>query len=157
MQIRTLLAGSAMLALLGGCATGTQQGAGTQEPMAEPQTATYEGTLPCRNCAGIDLTVTLEGDEQSPDEARDFALDASYREHPQNPPTEHYEGQWNVLSGTANNPEATVYELTPNGEGQVYYFLKLDSDTLELVDPQRRRFENGETLRLNRQQSASSQ
>ena len=118
---------------------------------AEEQGATYEGTLPCRNCAGIDIEVALQGDEQASDAERTFSLDASYREHPQNPPTETYQGQWDVISGTASNPEATVYELTPEGEGQVYYFLKLDQSTLELIDPQLRRFENGEMLRLQRQ------
>lgn len=154
MQIRTLLAGSAMLALLAGCATGTQQGGAPDMTTAEDQAAVYEGTLPCRNCAGIDIEVALEGDEQASAAERTFTLDASYREHPQNPPTESYQGQWDVLSGTAADPEATVYELTPQGEGQIYYFLKLNENTLELIDPQRRRFENGEMLRLQRQQSS---
>ncbi|MCG7601738.1 copper resistance protein NlpE [Halomonas sp. McH1-25] len=151
MQIRTLLAGSALLALLGGCAAGTQQGEAPDAMTAEDQAAVYEGTLPCRNCAGIDIEVALEGTEASADPERTFTLDANYREHPQNPPAETYQGQWDVLSGTAADPEATVYELTPQGEGQVYYFLKLDENTLELIDPQRRRFENGEMLRLQRQ------
>ncbi|SFI19477.1 copper resistance protein NlpE N-terminal domain-containing protein [Modicisalibacter xianhensis] len=151
MRFRTLLAGSALLALLGGCAAGTQQGEAPGAMTAEEQAAIYEGTLPCRNCAGIDIEVALEGTEAAADAERTFTLDANYREHPQNPPAETYQGQWDVLSGTAADPEATVYELTPQGEGQVYYFLKLDENTLELIDPQRRRFENGEMLRLQRQ------
>jgi len=154
MQIRTLLAGSAMLAMLAGCATGTQQDGMTDATGVEDQATVYAGTLPCRNCAGIDIEVALEGDEQASDAERTFTLEASYREHPQNPPVERYQGQWDVLSGTASDPTATVYELTPQGEGQIYYFLKLDADTLELIDPQRRRFENGEMLRLQRQPSS---
>lgn len=151
MQIRTLLAGCAMLATLAGCATGAQQGEAPDTMAAEEQATVYQGTLPCRNCAGIDIEVALQGDEQASDAERTFDLEASYREHPQNPPVERYQGQWNVLSGTAADPSATVYELTPQGEGQVYYFLKLNANTLELIDPQRRRFENGEMLRLQRQ------
>lgn len=148
MQIRTLLAGSAMLALLAGCATGPA-GQGT-EPGMDTAERTYQGTLPCRNCEGIDLDVTLVGDAQSSAAERTFDLQASYRGHPQNPPDESYAGNWEVLNGTANDPEATVYELTPEGDGQVYYFLRLDPQTLELIDPQRRRFQNNEMLRLNR-------
>ncbi|ATJ81205.1 copper resistance protein NlpE N-terminal domain-containing protein [Halomonas beimenensis] len=148
MQIRTLLAGSAMLALLAGCATGPA-GQGS-EPGMETAEATFQGTLPCRNCEGIDLDVTLVGDAQSTPEERTFDLQASYRGHPQNPPDETYAGNWEVLNGTAENPDATVYELTPDGEGQVYYFLRLDPQTLELIDPQRRRFQNNEMLRLKR-------
>ncbi|MFG6176762.1 copper resistance protein NlpE N-terminal domain-containing protein [Halomonas sp. THAF12] len=148
MQIRTLLAGSAMLALLAGCAGGPSGQA--TEPGMDTAERTYQGTLPCRNCEGIDLDVTLLGDAQSTAAERTFDLQASYRGHPQNPPDENYAGNWQVLNGTADNPQATVYELTPNGEGQTYYFLRLDPQTLELIDPQRRRFQNNEMLRLKR-------
>jgi hypothetical protein len=57
-----------------------------------------------------------------------------------------------VLTGTADNPEATVYELVPNGEGQTYYFMRVNPQTLELIDPQRRRFQNNDMLQLTRQQ-----
>ncbi|MBB3142353.1 copper resistance protein NlpE N-terminal domain-containing protein [Halomonas organivorans] len=148
MQIRTLLAGSAMLALLAGCAGGP--GGQATEPGMDTAERTYQGTLPCRNCEGIDLDVTLLGDAQSTAAERTFDLQASYRGHPQNPPDENYAGNWQVLNGTADDPQATVYELTPNGEGQTYYFLRLDPQTLELIDPQRRRFQNNEMLRLKR-------
>ncbi|WP_111414481.1 copper resistance protein NlpE N-terminal domain-containing protein [Billgrantia lactosivorans] len=149
MQVRTLLAGSAMLAFLAGCAAGP---ADDRADMAmDDAEVVYQGTLPCRNCAGIDLSVTLRGDEQAALEERTFDLRASYQEHPQEPPDEEYAGNWEVLSGTAVDPDATVYELTPDGEGQVYYFLRVDDQTLELIDPQRRRFQNNEALQLQRQ------
>lgn len=148
MQFKSLLAGSAMLALLAGCASGPMEQ--PQEEEATAQTS-YQGSLPCRNCDGIDLDVTMMGEETSAAEERTFTLNASYRNHPQNPPDENYEGNWEVLSGTPSNPDATVYELTPNGDGQIYYFLRIDESTLELIDPERRRFENGETLQLTRQ------
>ncbi|TFH84972.1 copper resistance protein [Billgrantia azerbaijanica] len=149
MRIRTLLAGSAMLAFLAGCAAGpTDDRAAT--PEMDDTAVAFQGTLPCRNCAGIDLDVRLVGDEQSAPDERTFTLQASYREHPQDPPDENYEGNWEVISGTAVDPDATVYELTPDGEGQVYYFLRVDESTLELIDPQRRRFQNSEALQLQR-------
>ena len=148
MQVRNLLIGSAMLAFLAGCASGPTE---ERADMAMDEAAVYQGTLPCRNCAGIDLSVNLRGDEQAEAAARTFDLRASYREHPQDPPDEEYAGNWEVLSGTAVDPDATVYELTPDGEGQIYYFLRLDDQTLELIDPQRRRFQNSEALQLQRQ------
>ncbi len=149
MQIRTLLAGTALAALLAGCAAGpAEQAAG---PEMEATTATYQGMLPCRNCEGIDLDVTLNGEEQSAAEERTFDLQASYREHPQDPPDENYEGNWEVLEGTEQDSSAIVYELTPDGEGQTYYFLRVDEQTLELIDPNLRRFQNSEMLQLKRQ------
>ena len=56
-----------------------------------------------------------------------------------------------MLTGTPSDPDATVYELTPDGDGQIYYFMRIDESTLELIDPERRRFENGEMLQLKRQ------
>lgn len=149
MQVRTLLAGSAMLAFLAGCAAGPADD--RAEVAMDDAEVVYQGTLPCRNCAGIDLNVRLRGDEQAPLEERTFDLRASYQEHPQDPPDEEYAGNWEVLSGTAVDPDATVYELTPEGEGQIYYFLRVDEQTLELIDPQRRRFQNNEALQLQRQ------
>jgi len=138
-----------MLALLAGCAAGPmEQG---EESEAASSEENYQGSLPCRNCDGIDLDVVMEGEEQSAAEERTFTLNAEYRNHPQNPPDENYEGNWEVLSGTPSDPDATVYELTPDGDGQIYYFLRVDDSTLELIDPERRRFENGETLQLTRQ------
>lgn len=150
MQIRTLLASAATVAVLAGCASGGSQSPGMSDSGATG-TTTYQGSLPCRSCDGIDLTVDLNGSESSPASERTFELEADYRNHPQNPDPENYAGQWEVLSGTPADPQATVYELTPNGEGQVYFFQKINANTLELIDPQRRRFENGEMLRLTRQ------
>ncbi|WP_251977489.1 copper resistance protein NlpE N-terminal domain-containing protein [Salinicola avicenniae] len=153
MQIRTLLASAATVAVLAGCASGggQTQSAPEETAGASSATTTYEGTLPCRSCDGIDLTVNLAGTESSPAPERTFTLEANYLNHPQDPEPEAYDGQWEVMTGTAVDPQATVYELTPDGEGQIYYFQKIDDSTLELIDPQRRRFENGEMLRLTRQ------
>lgn len=148
MPLKHLFVGTAMLALLAGCASGpTDQGAEGYES-AETN---YLGSLPCRNCDGIQLDVTLMGEESQAPEERTFTLDATYRNHPENPPAENYAGNWETLTGTPSNPDATVYELTPDGEGQTYYFLRIDPETLELIDPERRRFENSELLRLQRQ------
>ncbi|WP_447554055.1 copper resistance protein NlpE N-terminal domain-containing protein [Vreelandella sp. EE22] len=151
MQFRSLLAGSAMLALLAGCASGGSAGPGEETTGVSASQANYQGTLPCRNCDGIDLNVTLEGEENSAPQERTFALQATYRNHPQTPPDENYAGNWEVLTGTPSDSNATVYELTPNGDGQIYYFQKISDRTLELIDPERRRFENGEMLQLQRQ------
>jgi hypothetical protein len=149
MQLRTLIAGSALLALLAGCAAGPTDDRAIAPQMDDTEVA-YQGTLPCRNCAGIDINVRMSGEEQGAREQRTFELQATYREHPQNPPDENYSGNWEVISGTATEPDATVYELTPDGEGQIYYFLRIDERTLELIDPQLRRFQNNEALQLQR-------
>jgi len=110
MQIRTLLAGTFMLASLAGCATGQMDQTGGE---VIDQVAHYEGTLPCRNCAGIDINVELDGTEDGAAADRTFSLNASYREHPQNPPDETYTGQWSVLTGTRSTPRLPSTSLRP--------------------------------------------
>ncbi|BBI64193.1 hypothetical protein HSBAA_54990 [Vreelandella sulfidaeris] len=79
MQFKSLLAGSAMLALLAGCASSPME---QQQEEAATAQATYQGSLPCRNCDGIDLDVTMVGEDTSAAEERTFTLNASYRNHP---------------------------------------------------------------------------
>lgn len=79
MQLKSLLAGSAMLALLAGCASSPMEQ--QQEEVATAQ-QNYQGSLPCRNCDGIDLDVTMVGEEMSAAEERTFTLNATYRNHP---------------------------------------------------------------------------
>ena len=69
-----------MLALLAGCASGQME---QQQEEAATSQANYKGSLPCRNCDGIDLDVTMVGEEMSAAEERTFTLNATYRNHPQ--------------------------------------------------------------------------
>lgn len=152
MPLKKLLIATSMLGLLAGCAgmPGEEGSAAIEETTAETR---YQGTLPCRRCDGIALDVTLTGTPDEPEQAPTFSLSADYLNHPQNPAAETYTGNWQTLNGTPDNDNATVLELTPEDDGQVYLFLQLDPSTLELIDADRRRFENSERLRLNRSDS----
>lgn len=157
MNIKMLLAGAGASVLLAGCAgqqSSAPAGSGAPSQSSSADEQVYRGTLPCRSCSGILTTVELSGDQNSasPSE-RIFTLDAAYQGHPQNPPAEHYQGTWDIISGIPTDPQASVLELTPDqrSDGQMYYFLQIDDRTLELIDPQLHRFENGESLRLQRQ------
>ena len=77
MQLRSLLVGSAMLALLAGCAAGPTDQPGTAA--AESAQVSYQGALPCRNCDGIELDVTMMGEEYGALEERTFTLQADYQ------------------------------------------------------------------------------
>jgi hypothetical protein len=43
-----------------------------------------------------------------------------------------------AVRGTASDPDATTYQLTVNAAREPKYFLRVDSDTLRLLDAERR-------------------
>ncbi|WP_025731871.1 copper resistance protein NlpE N-terminal domain-containing protein [Carnimonas nigrificans] len=159
MMLRNLTVTAAVALLLAGCVghqenDGSDQQAIQKNETSAPETETFKGTFPCRSCTGIDTTLTLEGDNSTASVADHvFTMEASYKNHPQNPPDEHYEGSWGALSGTPENKSAKVIQLTPSqgNDQREYYFLRVDENTLELIKPDLHRFENGNALRLKRQ------
>lgn len=158
MMLRTLTVTAAAALLLAGCA-GHQQSGDTDQQAIQKSTPsvkkeTFKGTLPCRSCAGIDTTLTLQDDNSDGSSAdHSFTLDAHYKNHPRNPPDEHYEGSWGALSGTPEDASAKVIQLTPSkgSDKREYYFLRVNDSTLELIKPDLHRFDNGNVLRLQRQ------
>lgn len=52
--------------------------------------------------------------------------------------------------GTASDPDATTHQLTANAASQPKYFLRMDSDTLRLLDAERREIasQGNDTLTL---------
>lgn len=161
MKTRSIVVTAAMALIMAGCASqqsstdnGSSQQAQTKP--AEPTTTTYKGTFPCRSCTGIETTLSLKGDADSAsnsDQQRTFTLDADYQGRTGGDSDEHYQGSWDVLKGTPLDQNARVIELTPqqSENARTYYFQQIDANTLELVNPQLYRFQNGSALQLKRQ------
>lgn len=113
----------------------------------------YGGLLPCKQCSGIETTVTLKGVDSEEAKAHTFVMNAVYQQHPRQQPPDRYTGTWEVLHGTPADPEASVLSLMGERLGEqpvTYYFQQIDAHTIELLDPQLKRFENGDSLRLTR-------
>lgn len=109
----------------------------------ESESVSYRGNLPT-NGDFIVLSLNLYPATET------YSLSVSYVNHSRNPPDEHYEGEWSILRGTPFNPSAIVYKLTSYPEREEHFFLRLNRRQLELLDPDRERFENQEKLRLTR-------
>lgn len=116
----------------------------------ETEEVSYRGNLPCNDCDAINFSLDLYPDTET------FSLTASYVEHPQNLPDEVYNGNWSVLRGMVGNPNAIVYKLTPVPSGQEYFYLRLNRNQIELISPNRERFEYAKKLRVSRSDTTAS-
>ncbi len=100
----------------------------------------FVGPLPCADCNGIEVDLTLYA------HAPNQFVDTIYKRTTKylgKEKTVADTGTWALLPGTAADPSATVYAITPDGGGPVqYYWLKtveelvpLDADKKPMSGP----------------------
>lgn len=92
----------------------------------------FEGTIPCADCEGIKMKLTLYQDPTTLG-AAGFTLDSTYIGQPNG--TFNTQGQWDYLRGNSEDPNATIYGLDldkPQLERQ--YFLKVGDDKVTMLD-----------------------
>ena len=75
-----------------------------------------------------------------PGRARDgsFTLKETFLESPEGNKVLESLGQWVVVRGTATDPDATTYQLTASAASQPRFFLRVNNDTLQMLDGERR-------------------
>jgi uncharacterized lipoprotein NlpE involved in copper resistance len=92
----------------------------------------FEGTIPCADCEGIKMKLTLYQDPTTLG-AAGYTLDSTYIGQPNGNFTT--QGEWDYLRGNNEDPNATIYGLNldkPALERQ--YFLKVGEDKIIMLD-----------------------
>ena len=104
-----------------------QQAVTTENTQEANQTTAvvYEGRLPCADCEGIDAVLTLNPDET-------YTMSNTYLGRDVKPYIE--KGKWNTLRGDGTDPNATVYQLTPDGEGTSVQNYLVSGNELKQLD-----------------------
>lgn len=99
----------------------------TENTPAANQTAgvVYVGRLPCADCEGIDAVLTLNPDGT-------YTMSNTYLGRDVQPYIE--KGKWNTLRGDGTDPNATVYQLTPEGEGTTVQNYLVSGNELKQLD-----------------------
>jgi len=107
---------------------------------------TWQGTTPCADCSGIITTLTLY--QKAPN---DFT-DAVYRLHLKYIDRGSFTtyGSWTVLRGMPGNADATLYQLDPNKPQGTQYYLRVDDDTLQQLDRERKPIDSKMNFTLKR-------
>jgi copper homeostasis protein (lipoprotein) len=96
----------------------------------------FAGMLPCADCSGIHLELTLYA-PPSKNGPGNYELKQTYEGARQANSTYTEKGTWTVVRGSAKKPNATVYELHPAGSDSKQFYLRADKNTLRLLDSQR--------------------
>ena len=107
---------------------------------------TWQGTTPCADCSGIITTLTLY--QKAPN---DFT-DAVYRLHMKYIDRGSFSsyGSWTVLRGMPGHADATLYQLDPDKPQGTQYYLRVDDDTLQQLDRERKPIDSKLNFTLKR-------
>jgi len=100
--------------------------------------ATYVGTLPCADCAGIRTELSLYAEGPSQFGQAIYRLNETYLETGDGDRTFESTGRWTILRGTATDLDATVYQLDFDRPQTVRNLLRPNDNELRLLDREQR-------------------
>jgi len=107
----------------------------TAAPISAPDVLTgrYAGTLPCADCEGIRVVLELYEKTTEGPPTR-YTLERTYLGTRDGDSRFIEVGEWSILRGAPDDPDATVYELDPGKPGSVQSFLRRGDRELVLLD-----------------------
>lgn len=140
-----------LVVTLAGCASSSHKGGLPEGPAPQSvKTQVYNGDLPCKHCSRIETRLVLDGLNSNNPKDHTFIMDAKYIDHEGAQGGRRYTGSWDRLQGTSADPSAEVINLLDQQTDPqtMFHFQQVDARTLELIDGQLQRYENGKGLRL---------
>ncbi len=117
-----------------------------------PATMRYAGTLPCADCAGIRMELTLDSDPAT-GAPTTYELKETYlgSMSPEADKPFAETGRWSIHEGTSTNPDATVYRLDGGGSAErVRSFERVGEQELVMLDSENTRAQSGLSYSLMR-------
>lgn len=128
------------------------QPAAGQAAAQPPAPVRYAGTLPCADCAGIRVELTLNRDAAS-GEPTTYELKETYlgsmSPEGQKPFTQ--TGRWSIQHGTKSDPDATVYVLDGGGDAdRTRSFEHVSEQELLMLDRDQQRSQSVHSYALQR-------
>lgn len=85
----------------------------------------YTGDLPCADCEGIDAVLTLRQNGT-------YTSSNTYRGRDVEPYVEN--GTWKMITGDATDPNAEVYELSPDNPNATKQYYRVSGNELQQLD-----------------------
>ena len=93
----------------------------------------YVGTIPCADCEGIKMELTLKDTQGN--QSRSFNLKQTYLGKTGSNATTEISGIWFVATGNKQNPKAVVLQLIPSsGLYDPSYFMLVNKTQLQMLD-----------------------
>lgn len=109
---------------------------------------TFVGNMPCADCPGITVTLTLYAN--SPNDLTNTTYSEQLLYQGRNVKPFVTNGKWAALKGMPGNPQATLYVLNPDVPGQEQYFLRLSADALRQLDRNKQEVNSPYNITLKR-------
>lgn len=92
----------------------------------------YEGSLPCADCSEIKTRLEILVDYSNPEPP--FILKQAFIGSKEEDKTAITHGVYGTLKETYRDNDATVYELNPDKPNERIYFLRVNDDTLKMLN-----------------------
>ena len=112
---------------------------------APPPPLAFTGVLHCPDCDGLRVHLLLDREAYQYRTREERLGDAGSAPHVNT-------GLWQLVQGTADNPEAVVYQLDYDRPESTRNFLRLDDAQIKLLDENGREFWSPYNLILERTQ-----
>ena len=123
---RAWLLGLSTSLLLAGCTAATTAS-------RDVLTGRYAGTLPCADCEGIQVVLELYEETADGPPTR-YTIERTYLGTRDGDSRFIEVGEWTILRGARDDPDATVYELDPDRPGATQNYLRRGDRELVLLD-----------------------
>ena len=110
---------------------------------------TYTGVLPCADCAGLKVELSLDLDPGNANPP--FKLKETYLATKDGDQAHKSQGVFTTLRGMKGNDDATIYQLNPDKPSEIQNYLKLNDSTLRTLDKDLNMIESPFNIDLARQ------
>ncbi|WP_439879812.1 copper resistance protein NlpE [Pontibacter sp. MBLB2868] len=106
----------------------------TSPSPANVSLGTYVGTLPCADCEGIRMKLTLQ--EGKAGKSKTFVMEQTYLGKPAGNNAVKIKGIWFPARGNKQDPNAVIVQLIPDGKYDPLYFMRLNEKAIKMLDRQ---------------------
>lgn len=93
----------------------------------------YIGTLPCADCSGLKIELTLYRENAAQANGIYATQDTYLGTKGQ---TRYTKGTWKTIHGIKSDPKAIVYELIPDNSAGIRYFQVVDNKRIKMLSKQ---------------------
>ncbi|WP_242920350.1 copper resistance protein NlpE [Pontibacter liquoris] len=102
------------------------------QPPVKDAAGTYSGTVPCGDCAGIRMELTLN--EGKDGKSKTYILKQTYLGKPTGTTTLESRGKWFAATGNSQNAKAVIYQLIPDKKYEPLYFKRISGKAIKMLD-----------------------
>lgn len=122
----------------------------TQTTPKKDAAGTYAGTIPCADCEGIKMELTLMDSKTG--KGKTYLLKQTYLGRPAGKNTMESRGKWFAATGNSQDPNAIIYQLIPDKAYDPLYFRRISDTAIKMLDRDQNEIKSKANYTLQKQQ-----